>query len=256
MTPGEFRETILMKDPIIVDNTKPRDPKRVLPKRDIGAPLPKKWDWRAKGAVTPVKDQGQCGSCWAFSVTENIESMWILAGKATNETISLSPQQFLDCDWTDLGCNGGNTFTAYEYVERAGGLESITNYPYLAEDGTCQFDSSLIAASISTWHYANTFYQEDEMQQNFVAWGPLSVCVDASNWQDYQNGTMTASQCAYINLLDHCVQLVAYDATDPKNKYYVVRNSWNTDWGMDGFIQLEMNADTCGITHEPTCSVI
>jgi len=181
--------------------------------------------------------------------------MWILAGKATNETLNLSPQQIVDCDDSDMGCNGGNPPTAYEYIIEAGGLEPISDYPYTAEDGTCNFQKSDVVTTISNWQYATSWYSESELQQNLVSWGPLSVCVDAANWQDYQSGVMTWEQCAWVNILDHCVQLVGYDST-ASTPYWIVRNSWNTDWGIAGYIYLEMGSDTCGITHEATSAIV
>jgi cathepsin F len=255
LSPEEFQTNFLMKNPIQVDK-KPRDKNRVLPTKLKNEDLPASFDWRQHGAVTPVKDQKQCGSCWAFSVTENIESMWILAKKATNSTVNLSPQQIVDCDTNDGGCNGGNTPTAYEYVISAGGQEPESSYPYTAEDGNCRFDKSDVVAKITNWQWATEIYSETEVQNNLVGWGPLSVCVDASSWQDYVSGIMTWEECAYINVLDHCVQLVGYNATNADNSYWIVRNSWNTDWGIEGYIWLEMWEDTCGITYEASSSIV
>jgi len=252
MSPEEFKNTILMKNPIVVDKTKGRDPSRVL-KPTVDS-VPDTFDWREKGAVTPVKDQEQCGSCWAFSATENIESMWILSGQGTNTTVDLSPQQIVDCDQSDGGCDGGDPTTAYDYVISAPGLETEKAYPYAGEDENCTFNSKYVGANITTWNWATELYDEGEVQANLVSWGPLSVCVDATAWQDYQSGVMTWTECAWINLLDHCVQLVGYNATAP-TPYWIVRNSWNTDWGVEGYIYLEMWRDTCGIAHEATCSV-
>jgi len=251
MSVQEFKQTILMKNPI-VPTVRPGVP--VL-KSDVDA-LPVAFDWRNKGAVTAVKDQGQCGSCWAFSVTENVESMWILAGKANNNTLNLAPQQIVDCDTSDAGCDGGDPPTAYDYIISAGGLEPSSDYPYTAQDGNCNFKQQDVVAKISTWNYATSFYSETELQTNLVGWGPLSICVDASNWQDYQSGVMTWEECAYINILDHCVQLVGYQTQSSNGDYWIVRNSWGTDWGVNGYIYLEMGSDTCGITHEATSSVV
>jgi len=116
--------------------------------------VPDTWNWGDMGAVTPVKDQGQCGSCWAFSAVENVESVWILAGKGTNSTVQLSEQQVVDCDSSDAGCNGGDTPTAFEYIISAGGIESEDDYPYTAYDQNCAFKSSKVAATISDYKYA------------------------------------------------------------------------------------------------------
>jgi len=253
MSPAEFKSTILMKNPI-VPSVKPGV--GVLTVKVPKAALPVAFDWRTKGAVTPVKNQEQCGSCWAFSVTENVESMWILAGKSTNSTIKLAPQQIVDCDTTDAGCDGGDPPSAYEYIIQTGGMEPSKDYPYTAVDGTCNFQKKDVAANIKSWKYATEDYSETTLQQNLVGWGPLSICVDASNWQDYQNGVMSWEECAWVNLLDHCVQLVGYQTKTSNGDYWIVRNSWGTEWGINGYIWLEMGSDTCGLAHEATCAVV
>jgi len=253
MSPEEFQSTVLMKNPI-TPSIKPGV--GVLDVKVSKDQLPVSFDWRNKGAVTPVKNQEQCGSCWAFSVTENVESMWILAGKAKNTTVKLAPQQIVDCDNSDDGCSGGDPPTAYEYIIQAGGLEPAADYPYTAQDGTCNFNAKDVQTKITSWKYATSDYSETTLQQNLVGWGPLSICVDASSWQDYQSGVLTWEECAWVNILDHCVQLVGYQTKTSVGDYWMVRNSWGADWGINGYIWLEMGSDTCGLAHEATCSVV
>jgi len=246
MTPDEFAEKVLMT---------PFTPAAAIHKqKNMLSPritAPTTFDWRVKGAVTAVKDQGQCGSCWAFSVTENIESVWILSKGLTNETLPpLAPQQIVDCDTSDLGCDGGNPPTAYDYVQSAGGLDDEKDYPYTAEDGTCAFKSSAVVAKITGYKYA-TDGDEDTMRDNLASWAPLSICVDARYWQDYQSGVMTEWQCDWIVQLDHCVQAVGYDTT-ASTPFWIVRNSWGADWGENGYIRLEYGTNTCGLTQEST----
>jgi len=261
MSAEDFQNTILMKNGI---KTVSRDEalkiraanenaKQALLKRQT---LPTNFDWRfvKNSPVTAVKNQGQCGSCWAFSATENIESVWILAGKGTNENVNLAPQQIVDCDYNDAGCNGGETETAFQYIIDAGGQESNESYPYTAEDGNCMFNAKKIVASISTYNAATEWFSETTLQQNLVNWAPLSICVDASAWQTYQSGVMTWEECAWINELDHCVQLVGYNQS-ASTPYWVVRNSWTADWGIDGYIWLEMWEDTCGVAHDANSAV-
>jgi len=181
--------------------------------------------------------------------------MWILSKKSNNATLRLSEQQVVDCDTSDSGCGGGDPPTAYAYIMSAGGLEDESFYPYTAQDGTCTFDNTKIDAVISNWKYATTNDDEKLLQQNLVSWGPLSICVDAANWQNYQSGVMTAWECAWVNQLDHCVQLVGYNS-QASTPYWIVRNSWNTDWGINGYIHLSMFENTCGMTEEATSSVI
>jgi len=252
MSPAEFSNTVLMKEKIV---TQPKA-NLVVPHVDTSA-LPAVFDWRDKGAVTPVKDQGQCGSCWAFSATEAIESAWLLGGHAKPDNLALAPQQIVDCDSIDgvQGCNGGDTGPAYEYIIKAGGQEGEKDYPYKAKNGKCAFNSSDVVAKISSHKPGTTDRSEDLLQQNLVSWGPLSICVDASRWQDYQSGTLTHFQCAFLNILDHCVQLVGYNST-ASPPHWVVRNSWNTDWGVDGYIYLEMGHDVCGLTAESSWPIL
>jgi len=250
MSTEEFKSTILMKK-----KSSPRDPNSNEPVPKSVVDVPAYLDWREKGAGTAVKNQEQCGSCWAFSVTENVESMWIIAGKA-NDSIAFAPQQIVDCDTSDEGCDGGDPTTAYDYIINAGGIESESAYPYTGEDGTCGFISKDVVGKITSWQYATELLDEETLQANLIAWGPLSVCVDASAWQDYESGVMTYLECAYIPLLDHCVQLVGYNATNSDNNYWIVRNSWGTDWGIEGYIWLTMWEDTCGISQEATSSVV
>jgi len=246
MSPDEFSEKVLMK-PFTPIDAELKQKNMLIPR----VASPDTFDWRTKGAVTAVKDQGQCGSCWAFSVTENIESVWILAKGLNNETLPpLAPQQIVDCDTTDLGCDGGNPPTAYDYVQSAGGLDDEKDYPYTAQDGTCAFKSSAVIAKITGYKYA-TDGDEGTMKDNLASWAPLSICVDARYWQDYQSGVMTEWQCDWIVQLDHCVQAVGYDLT-VSTPFWIVRNSWGADWGENGYIRLQYGANTCGLTEEST----
>lgn len=199
-------------------------------------------DWRTKGALTAVKDQGQCGSCWAFSATEAIESYNFLAG---NKLIELSPQQINSCDKVDLGCNGGNTESAYEYVVEAGGIETEASYPYTSgsgRTGICKFDKANVAATITG--YKSVVRGEDSLKAALND-GPVSVCLAANAFQTYSSGIL--KYCP--GQIDHCVQAVGYDTTD---NYWIVRNSWATDWGERGFIRLEMGKNLCKISNDVT----
>jgi C1A family cysteine protease len=248
MSVEEFQSTILMKKKI----PEKASPSIVAPVTS-GASVPATFDWRDHDAVTPVKDQGQCGSCWAFSASEAIESAWILKGHATTSSINLSPQQIVDCDTIDgvEGCNGGMTESAYDYIVQAGGQEQIANYPYTAVNGKCKFAERYVDAMISG--YTAISKQESALPTNLASIGPLSICLDAAHWQDYQSGVLTNLQCCpFLKCeMDHCVQLVGYNTT-ATIPYWIVRNSWNTDWGVQGYIYLEMNKNTCGLANDVT----
>jgi len=216
--------------------------------------VPDAFDWRSKNAVTPTKNQGQCGSCWAFSATEAIESQWFLAG---HPLISLAPQQIVDCDKVDQGCNGGDTPTAYQYVISAGGMESETEYPYTGVDGTCAFKSAEIKASIESWTYITKNKNETEMVQKLYALGPLSICVDAASWQFYVGGIV---EHLCYQQLDHCVMITGYgnreDWLGRTVPVWNIRNSWGTDWGYDGYLYVERNEDLCGVADEVTIPLV
>jgi len=220
--------------------------------------LPKAFDWRSKNAVTPVKDQGDCGSCWAFSTIEEVESRWFLNGNKMEE---FSPQQVVSCDKKDLGCNGGDTLTAYKYIEKVGGLTLEKSYPYTSgkngRTGRCKRSKVDIAGgSVKSKEWATPTCEgqcnnQDEtlLAKNLVEKGPVSVCLNAEKWQHYKRGVMSGRSCGghAQSDLDHCVQLVGFS-----DDYWIVRNSWNTDWGVEGYIHLKMGSNTCGVADEAT----
>jgi C1A family cysteine protease len=197
------------------------------------------FDWFTCGACTPVYDQGQCGSCWAFSATETIESYFALDGGSLDQ---LSMQQIVDCDTSDQGCNGGEPTTAYQYVEQAGGLDPLSDYPYTGEGGSCNFNQQEVVATVTNYNSINGesgIYQQTSTSSG----GPVSVCVDASSWQDYSGGVLTS--CG--NDVDHCVQLTGYGNYGASGAYWIVRNSWGSDWGQNGFIWVAIGQDLCSI---------
>jgi C1A family cysteine protease len=201
-------------------------------------------DWRTKGAVTPVKDQGQCGSCWAFSATEAIESYSFLND---GKLVSLSAQQITSCDKTDGGCNGGNTETAYGYVHKAGGIETSTDYPYTSgggSTGVCKFVASKVAVKIAG--YKSVARGETNLKAALNN-GPVSVCLAAEAFQSYRSGILRSCPGS----VDHCVQAVGYDDTNSP-PYWTVRNSWATSWGEQGYIRVASGSDLCKISDDVT----
>jgi len=213
----------------------------------VGAnPDPTNWDWGTAGVTTPVYNQGQCGSCWAFSATETIESYYAVGGGPLTQ---LSMEQIVDCDTAgqDQGCNGGFPTDAYTYVQGAGGIESYSDYPYTAESGqagSCQFTASDVVTNVAS---QQSISGESGMysQLSSGSGGPLSVCVDASSWQNYQTGVLTTC----TNNVDHCVQATGYGSYGSAfpTAYWNVRNSWGSSWGMSGYIQVAIGQDLCAI---------
>jgi len=207
--------------------------------------LPSSFDWRTKGVVTAVKDQGSCGSCWAFSATEEIESMVLRAGRPA---VILSPQQIVDCDHVGVaGCSGGDTKSAYNYVIRAGGIETAASYPYTARNGACH-DNGPKAAIIESWGMAISNPATLTIQTALYNIGPLSICVDAQTWQSYRGGIITGN-CG--TNLDHCVQLIGW-GVESNIPYWIIRNSWGIGWGEEGYLRVEAGKGLCGIALEVT----
>lgn len=224
-----------------------------------------KCDWQAQGVVARVRDQGQCGSCWAFSTVEQVASDSVLAG---NPLEMLAPQQLVDCEKPDQGCNGGDPLNAYPYIIKVGGLEAETSYPYTAVTGTCKFKADKIATSIESFKLVipqcsvgdckNQTTMEPDVLNYVKTSGPASICVDAEPWQTYTGGVLSnPTTCSgAARKLDHCVQLAGYNTKAAGSMYWTVRNSWGLDWGEDGYIWIKTGANICGILDEVTVSTV
>eukprot|EP01101_Sappina_pedata_P009844 TRINITY_DN591_c0_g1_i3.p2 TRINITY_DN591_c0_g1~~TRINITY_DN591_c0_g1_i3.p2 ORF type:complete len:327 (-),score=156.87 TRINITY_DN591_c0_g1_i3:80-1060(-) len=250
LTADEFRARYLNNNLTRVDRSSAQ--KWTPSASEDVAAYPSSFDWSSKGALTPVYNQEQCGSCWSFSTAESIESQWFIAG---HPLVQLSMQQLIDCDKVDQGCNGGNPANAYKYVMNYGGLDSYSSYPYTEVRGTCKASTANIAAKISNWHYITENDNEAAMQQFTYTSGPPSVCVDATIWQTYISGVITSSSgCG--RQLDHAVQLTGWTTNSDGSVAWIVRNSWGADWGNNGSIYIEYGYDVCGIGQEVTAAII
>jgi cathepsin L len=210
-------------------------------------------DWSQKGAVTGVKDQGQCGSCWAFSTTGSVEgAVAIKHGVLT----SLSEQELMDCSWSDgnMACNGGLMDNAFKWVMQ-NGLCSESSYPYTATSSrTCKSTSCAMVANTKITGYKDVTHTENALGAA-VDMGPVSVAIEAdqAGFQMYKGGVFNGV-CG--KNLDHGVLVVGYGHDTTSNlDYWKVKNSWGTSWGEAGYIRMVRNQDECGIADEPSYPV-
>lgn len=212
--------------------------------------IPPSVDWRKKGSVTAVKDQGQCGSCWAFSTIAAVEGINHIM---TNKLVSLSEQELVDCD-TDQnqGCNGGLMELAFEFIKKKGGVTTEAKYPYQANDGTCDV-SKESSPAVSIDGHENVPANHEDALLKAVAKQPVSVAIDAgsSDFQFYSEGVFTG-ECG--TELNHGVAAVGYGTTLDGTKYWIVRNSWGPEWGEKGYIRMQRGISDkkglCGIAME------
>jgi len=212
----------------------------------VGGP-PQQFDWRNHpGAVTGVYNQGQCGSCWAFSATENHESRFGL--QHGRNAPNLSVQQIIDCDdSSQYGCKGGWPYQAWEYIMSQGGQDSLGCYPYVGTAQGCRWNARCNSAGIVSWTWIN---RGNEGQMLGWLWGnaPISICVDASQWSYYKGGVVLGSQCERST--DHCVLVTGWNMQSSPPSWNV-RNSWGTDWGESGYISLQYGTNTCDMAAYP-----
>jgi cathepsin F len=208
-------------------------------------------DWVAKGAVTPVKNQGQCGSCWAFSTTGNLEGVgFVKSGKLE----SLSEQQLVDCDTKqDHGCQGGLPSNAYKYIMDNKGIDTEQSYPYKGVGGNCAAKQGTTGATISNW----TAISQDEKQiaAQLVERGPLSIGINAGPMQLYAGGVA----CPWKILcnpkqLDHGVLIVGFGTDEKKGDYWKIKNSWGAGWGEKGYYRICRGKGACGLNTMVTSS--
>ena len=215
--------------------------------------LPDSVDWRDYNAVTPVKDQGQCGSCWSFSATGAMEGAWAIH---TGDLVSLSEQQLMDCSkrYGDLGCNGGLMDSAFKYAIDYG-MCSEEEDPYEAKSESCPF-----CDTVATFNDCVDVTSNNQLHlKEAVSRGPVSVAIEADTtaFQFYSSGVITGSSCG--DTLDHGVLVVGYGEEDGV-MYWLVKNSWGTSWGDNGYVKIERSesesdSGVCGIAMQPSYPV-
>ncbi|GAB2210419.1 hypothetical protein Droror1_Dr00015685 [Drosera rotundifolia] len=208
--------------------------------------LPKSIDWRKKGAVAPVKNQGSCGSCWAFSTVAAVEGInQIVTGNLT----TLSEQELIDCDTTyNSGCSGGLMDYAFAYIMSNGGLRKEDDYPYIMEEGTCE-DTKEVADMVSIDDYHDVPANDEQSLLKALANQPISIAIEASGRDlQFYNGGVFDGHCG--TELDHGVAAIGYGSTKGTD-YIIVKNSWGPKWGEKGYIRMKRNTGKpeglCGI---------
>jgi len=207
--------------------------------------LPTNFDWRTKNVVTPVKNQQQCGSCWAFATVASVETAHALA---TGSLVSLSEQNLVDCSTQNGGCNGGLPYLAYEYIIKNGGIDTEACYPYKGYDGTCRYSVNCRGATIS--RYVNVTSGSESDLLSAVAVNPCAVGIYAGSlaFQFYTSGVYSQRNCPnQMSQLDHGVTVEGWGVENGQ-AYWLVKNSWGSGWGESGYIKMARNAgNMCGI---------
>ncbi|GMN43575.1 hypothetical protein TIFTF001_012776 [Ficus carica] len=222
--------------------------------------MPPSVDWRSQGAVTPVKYQGQCGCCWAFSAVAAVEGAIQIK---TGQLVSLSEQQLVDCttDRGNRGCKGGYMVPAFQYIEQ-NGISTESDYPYQGTDGlSCQAGENSFGSS-STNHisgHEEVPANSEEALLQAVSMQPVSITIDASgqNFKMYSNGVFMARDCGTDP--NHAVTIVGYGTTEDGTKYWLLKNSWGETWGENGYMRIlrdvESPAGLCGVAQHASYPV-
>lgn len=240
MTDEEFAKTMLTEIP---PANKASNGSLFVAKE--GMEVPDTVDWRTKGYVTGVKNQGACGSCWAFSATGSLEGQHF---KKTGNLVSLSEQNLVDCSTAqgNHGCQGGLMDFAFTYIKENGGIDTEASYPYVGKNGVCQFKASDVGATCTG--YVDIPHEDvTALQQAVATVGPISVAMDASQttFRFYKSGVYYDSQCSETKL-DHGVLAVGYGELNSE-AYWLVKNSWGTSWGDAGYFMIAQRDNDCGI---------
>ncbi|GLT74297.1 hypothetical protein SLA2020_461020 [Shorea laevis] len=212
--------------------------------------LPETKDWREMGIVSPVKDQGHCGSCWTFSTTGALEAAY---HQAFGKGISLSEQQLVDCAgaFNNFGCNGGLPSQAYEYIKYNGGLDTEEAYPYVGRNGECKFSRENVGVQVLD-SINITLGAEDELKHAVAMVRPVSVAFEVVNgFRFYKNGVYTSDKCGSSPMdVNHAVVAVGYGVENGV-PYWLIKNSWGENWGNNGYFKMELGKNMCGVA---TCA--
>ena len=217
-----------------------------LPQKTVS--IPDSYDWTATGMVSPVKNQGSCGSCWTFSTVGSLESHWNILGKGKNQTFS--EQQLVDCagDFDNHGCHGGLPSHAFEYIRHVGGIESDITYPYTAKDGSCVFRRNIAVGYVRFGSYNITQGDEKELADRLYSVGPVAVSFQViTGFKNYAGGVYTVDTCGKTTQdVNHAVLATGYGNESGKD-FWNVKNSWGATWGVSGYFKIQRGVNMCAI---------
>jgi C1A family cysteine protease len=246
LTPTEFRKKYLNLDMKLLNKI---NYKKVSANSN-GAP--DSWNWIDQGVLGPIKDQGYCGSCWAFSTMGNIEALNTMK---TKEYIALSEQQLVDCDTeVDMGCDGGLMEYAFQYLIDNGCM-SQEDYPYVGYDDTCKYDKDKVVVRIKDWKMLET-QDEGEIKEFLYDNGPLAIAINADPFQYYTEGIIDEDEWSCDpEGLNHGVVLVGYGSENGVD-FWIIRNSWGDYWGEQGYCRVARGKGTCGVNTYVTTAVL
>jgi cathepsin F len=210
--------------------------------------IPLSWDWRSKGAVGPVKNQGSCGACWAFATVGNLEGLYY---RKYGVLKNFSEQHLLDCSTANYGCNGGFFEKAMSYIRNAGGIQQTGDYgSYKAYRKTCSFNRSKATAQVKSWTFVGS--NEVTIKNYLYNNGPIAVALNANTLQYYRGGVVNVSCSRAVN---HGVTLVGYGSANGMD-YWIVKNSWGANWGEKGFFRIRRGVGMCGINSYVVSAVL
>lgn len=214
--------------------------------------IPTSVDLRTAACMPAIKDQGQCGSCWAHSANTPLEYQKCVKN-AKNTKLSFSEQQMVDCatSYGNNGCNGGFYTYAWDYIKKAIGSQTFSSYPYTGTDGTCKFALSSVTSNVTS--YAWVASDEAAMATAIATYGPISACIYVTdNLMSYSSGVFTDSTCPTDGTsINHAIVIVGYGTSSTGGDYWIVRNSWGTSWGMSGYVLFKRGVNMCNINYVP-----